>query len=148
MPRNPAVAVVALRMAPSLRDALKAAAADAGCSINAYAVQVLASAAGDPARFRQPPPEQPNREDVAANRRALRRDKQGIPLDGWERQLHLGARQEFFWHMREQLAPGESTALIAQLDQEDPAHFVEWWLELKASREREGRGSSLHLAAG
>jgi hypothetical protein len=147
MPRNPAAAVVALRMAPSLRDALKAAAADAGCSLNAFAVQVLASAAGDPARFRQAPEERTAAE-VAAGRRALVRDDQGTPLDGWERQLHLAARSEFFWHMKNQLAAGEVTALIARLDREDPAHFVEWWLELKANREREGRGSSLHLAAG
>ena len=39
-------------MSSSLRDALHSAAAAAGCSLNGYALQILAAAAGDPARFR------------------------------------------------------------------------------------------------
>jgi uncharacterized protein (DUF1778 family) len=39
-------AVLYLRMAPALRDALRASAAESGVSLNAFAVQALAAAAG------------------------------------------------------------------------------------------------------
>jgi uncharacterized protein (DUF1778 family) len=42
----PAAAVVYLRMSPALHDALKEHAAQSGTSLNAYAVQALAAAAG------------------------------------------------------------------------------------------------------
>jgi hypothetical protein len=41
-----AAAVVYLRMAPALRDALRTHAAESGVSLNAFAVQALAAAAG------------------------------------------------------------------------------------------------------
>ncbi len=43
---------VTLRMAPQLHAALRASALDAGCSLNSFALQVLAAAAGDRAEFR------------------------------------------------------------------------------------------------
>ena len=50
--RDSRPAVVFLRMSPQLREGLREAADRAGCSLNAFAVQILATAAGDPARFR------------------------------------------------------------------------------------------------
>ena len=50
-----AASCVVLRMSPRLRDALRASALEAGCSLNQFAVQVLASAAGHHARFAELP---------------------------------------------------------------------------------------------
>src|SRR3954467_4056793 len=86
-------AVVTLRMSRSLRDALHAAAAQDGCSLNAYALQVLAAAAGDPAGFRG------DIVDVAQEPREVRRDERGVPLRSKDRQEHLVARQAFFQAM-------------------------------------------------
>jgi hypothetical protein len=47
MTDEPRPASLHLRMAPHLREALRDAARAAGCSLNAFAVQVLAAAAGD-----------------------------------------------------------------------------------------------------
>src|SRR5947207_10577777 len=52
MQTAPRPAIVTLRMSRSLRDALHSAAAAEGCSLNGYALQILAAAAGEPARFR------------------------------------------------------------------------------------------------
>ena len=47
MHARPRPAIVTLRMSRSLRDSLHSAAAAAGCSLNGYALQILAAAAGD-----------------------------------------------------------------------------------------------------
>jgi len=52
-------------MSPQLRDALRASALDSGCSLNQFAIQVLASAAGHRARFRGSAETGPTRVDSA-----------------------------------------------------------------------------------
>jgi hypothetical protein len=111
-------AVVYLRMSPYLRDALRDAADKAGCSLNAFAVQVLAAAAGDPSRFRSVAEE--------AEPRTLERDALGYPLRAKERSEHIGARSDFIGTMGEEVGAKEMVALVKRHDAEDPGYFVEW----------------------
>ena len=77
-------------MSRSLRDALHSAAAAAGCSLNAYALQILAAAAGDPARFRSAAA------GATGGPRDLVRDERGVPLQLEARGRHIVARSAFF----------------------------------------------------
>jgi hypothetical protein len=106
-------------MSPQLRDGLRATAATAGCSMNAFAVQVLATAVGDPARFRKPEPVEPDL-------REIERDPTGFPLDRRERAHHAAARREFMDVMSSQLPNEQWVPLVKKYDTEDPAYFVEW----------------------
>ena len=87
---RPRPAIVTLRMSRSLRDSLHSAAAAAGCSLNGYALQILAAAAGDPARFRSVA------DDLADEPRDIERDERGFPVPLAARGAHLCARQAFF----------------------------------------------------
>jgi hypothetical protein len=116
-------------MSPQLREALRAAAAKAGCSVNAYAVQVLAAAAGDPARFRAPVME-PEETDV----RDLERDALGFPLRSKERRHHSAARSEFMDAIMNQ-APDEWVGLVRKYDAEDPGYYVEWQRRRRAEQQ-------------
>jgi hypothetical protein len=101
-------------MAPQLRDALRRAAIDAGCSMNAYAVQVLATATGDPACFRAViDPVEPPR-----------------PKQEWR---HANARSEFAQTMGPRMGWSEMSALVRKYDAEDPGYFLAW----KQRREEE-----------
>ena len=113
-------ATVTLRMSPALRDALHTAAAEAGCSLNAYALQVLASAAGDAARFRG------GRDEAGDNPRDLERDHLGNPLDPKARWAHVTARSKFAEVTAEESDWAVAGALVRKYDQEDPGFFVEW----------------------
>lgn len=99
MPTRSRPAIVTLRMSRPLRDALHEAAAGAGCSLNAYALQILAAAAGDPARF---------------------------PLRPTDRSEHRLARRAFFDAMTEEHGASAADQLVRQHEIEDPAFFVEW----------------------
>jgi hypothetical protein len=118
MARDQQPATVLLRMSPQLRAGLRDAAAKSGCSVNAFAVQVLATAVGDPARFRPPDVPVPDLHDIP-------RDGTGFPVGGNARREHLRARNEFIRVMSEEM-PGEMVALVKKYDAEDPGHFVEW----------------------
>src|SRR5258705_4010586 len=83
MQTTPRPAIVTLRMSRSLRDALHSAAAAAGCSLNGYALQILAAAAGDPARFRS------TADEPADGPRDLARDERGFPLQLGARSRHI-----------------------------------------------------------
>ena len=107
-------------MSPQLREGLRAAADRAGCSINAYAVQVLAAAAGDPARFRAPVPEV---EEIGL--RDLERDALGYPLGAKERREHVSARSAFMDSVMNRPTE-EWVPLVRKYDREDPAYYVEW----------------------
>ena len=97
-------AIVTLRMSRSLRDTLHDAACAEGCSLNGYAVQVLASAVGDSARFRR------GDLDIAGDGRGnLRRDERGVPLRPKDRSEHLAARQAFFDAMASEMASPRRT---------------------------------------
>ena len=109
MPNNPRTAIVHLRMAPQLRDALRRAADNAGVSMNSYAVQVLATAAGDPACFRA---------EVDAPHTSPRPDQQ------W-RKAH--ARNAFVQTMGPKIGWSEMSALVKKYDAEDPGYFLTWW---------------------
>ena len=113
-------AVVTRRMSRSLRDALHAAAAGAGCSLNGYALQILAAAAGDPARFRGIAVDAP---DGPGD---IERDARGFPLAWAARWEHGGARQEFFEAMAAETDACTAGELVRRHDREDPAFFVEW----------------------
>ena len=106
-------------MAPQVRESLRAAAHDAGCSLNAYAVQVLAAAAADPARFRATG-------TPASEQRDIERDKFGVPIDWKQRWAHSTARNEFIAVMDQQLPGAEVSALVKELDARNPGYFVEW----------------------
>jgi hypothetical protein len=112
-------AVVTLRMSRSLRDALQSAAATEGCSLNGYAVQVLAAAAGDPARFRA--------DAVDERLQDYDRDERGVPLRPRARSEHLVARQAFFEAMAAETDAVTADRLVRQHESDDPAFFVEWW---------------------
>jgi HicB family len=120
-------AIVTLRMSRSLRDALHSAAAAQGCSLNGYALQILAAAAGDPARFRH------GAVDRAEGPRDIERDERGFPRRPAARSEHLCARQAFFEAMAAESGAVTAERLVRQHELEDPAFFVEW------SRSREHR---------
>lgn len=131
-----------MRMAPQLREALRDAADNAGCSMNAFAVQVLAAAAGDPARFRVPKSAKEVAADDIDALDDLERDPLGYPLAWHERGEHMAARGEFVAVMDSELGTSEMVALVKHLDREDPAHFVRWMRIRRA--ESAGPGSEDH----
>jgi hypothetical protein len=115
--------VVTLRMTVALRTALHDAASKAGCSLNSYALQVLAAAAGDPARFR-------GNATVAVVDESiddLERDHGGYPLNHRERSRHNLARQRFIETFLREHPDGGDGAVIRRLDKEDPAFYVKWY---------------------
>jgi hypothetical protein len=115
-----------LRLSPQLRDALRASAAEAGCSLNAFAVQVLAAAAGHRARFRGVTADDPTPEERGVDLREIARDESGYPLGAGERWRHLTARNAFIQHMERDMDLVEVMMLVRELDATDPARFVEW----------------------
>ena len=139
MARDPRPAVVFLRMSPQLRDGLRDAADDAGCSLNAFAVQVLAAAAGDPGRFRS---SGPHGESDTPDLDELERDHLGYPLERIARSKHIGARNDFIGIMGDELGMDEMVKAVKRIAAEEPGYFVEWQ-RLKnaerAARESEGR---------
>jgi hypothetical protein len=139
--RDSRPAVVFLRMSPQLREGLREAADRAGCSLNAFAVQILATAAGDPARFRAQSSHQ--EEEIAGSE--VERDALGYPLEWKQRWRHSIARNEFIGTMGIELGSEEMVALVKRLDAEDPGYFVEW-LRLRTD-EREARESVGHRGA-
>jgi hypothetical protein len=125
-------------MAPEVRESLRAAAHDAGCSMNAYAVQILAAASGDPARFR-------GGTARASGTGEIERDDAGIPLDWKLRWAHSTARNEFIAAMDQQLPAVEVSALVKELDARNPGYFVEWRRLRRAeeaARDRANRGAA------
>jgi len=107
-------------MSPALRDALRDAAAGEGCSLNTFALQILAAAAGDPARFRSDSADEPG------DLRDLERDENGFPLRRKDRQEHIVARSAFFEAMGKEMSFSAAAKLVRQHEVEDPAFFVEW----------------------
>lgn len=125
-------------MSPQLRDGLRDAADDAGCSLNAFAVQVLAAAAGDPGRFRVPVLHE---ESESPDLNEVERDALGYPLERKARWEHSIARNEFIGVMGVELGSEEMVALVKRFDAEEPGYFVEWLRLRKAEREaRESEG--------
>jgi hypothetical protein len=123
MQTRPRPAIVTLRMSRSLRDALHSAAAAAGCSLNGYALQILAAAAGDPARFRRVAATL----DPADDLRDLERDERGFPVSPKARGLHIAARSTFLEVMMAEADLATVDRLVREHDLEDPAFFVEWY---------------------
>jgi hypothetical protein len=121
MQTGPRPAIVTLRMSRSLRDALHSAAAAAGCSLNGYALQILAAAAGDPARFRSVAA------DATDETRDLARDDRGFPLHLAPRGRHIVARSAFCEAMAAESDTVTADRLVRQHELEDPTFFVEWY---------------------
>ena len=129
MARDPRPAVVFLRMSPQLREGLRHAADRAGCSLNAFAVQILATAAGDPARFRAQSSHEES-ETAAARSSATRLGIRSNGSSGGDTPspaTSSSARWASSWARK-------------RLDAEDPGYFVEW-LRLRTD-EREARESA------
>jgi len=97
-------------MAPHLRESLRDAARAAGCSLNAFAVQVLAAAAGDAARFRAL--DEPDSRPALAPARQTWRVR--------------AARNEFIGIMGMEIGSLARSALMRRLDAEDPGYYLEW----------------------
>ena len=89
---------------------MRAAANDAGCSLNAFAVQVLSAAAGDANRFR-------STDESQARATAAR------PTQNWRHRL---ARSNFIGVMGSEVGSAAMAALVQRLDVEDPGHYLEW----------------------
>ena len=113
-------------MSPPLRDGLKESAAAAGCSLNAYIVQVLAASAGHRARFRGTVETGPTAEEHLDDLRSLERNEFGYPLDWKERWRHTGARQAWVFAMEKRTDFSAAMALVRRIDAECPWHYVEW----------------------
>jgi len=126
MQTRPRPAIVTLRMSRSLRDALHSAAAAAGCSLNGYALQILAAAAGDAARFRSVAA------DAADEPCDLVRDERGFPLKLEARGRHIVARAAFFEAMAAESDAVTADRLVRERELEDPAFFVEWYRSREA----------------
>jgi hypothetical protein len=126
MQTGPRPAIVTLRMSRPLRDALHSAATAAGCSLNGYALQILAAAAGDPARFRSVPA------DATDEPCDLVRDDRGFPLQLEARGRHIVARSAFFEAMAAESDAVTADRLVRQHDVEDSAFFVEWYRSREA----------------
>lgn len=132
MTREVRPAAVFLRMSPQLREGLRRAADASGCSVNAFAVQVLATAVGDPSRFRVPQPaEIPLRE--------LERDALGYPLESKANWRHATARSEFIGVMGANAQSDDWIAEVKRHDTEDPEFFVEWSERRMADEASRGR---------
>lgn len=110
MTDEPRPASLHLRMAPHLREALRDAAHAAGCSLNAFAVQVLAAAAGDAARFRALA--EPDARPALASARQTWRVR--------------AARSEFIGIMGIEIGGEARWALMRRIDAEDPEYYLEW----------------------
>ncbi len=106
-------------MSPQLREGLRLAAADAGCSVNAFAVQLIAAAVGDPCHFRAPERPEPELRD-------LERDALGYPLESKANWQHAVARSEYIGVMGTKEESDDWIANVKRYDAEDPAFFVEW----------------------
>jgi hypothetical protein len=113
-------------MSPQLRDGLHAAADAAGVSVNAFAVQVLATAVGDPARFRAAI------DDAPKEPAELKRDHRGYPTRPRDRDIHMAARNHFMTETEKLLGAAEMFRLAKQYDAEDPGYYVEWERSRKA----------------
>ena len=126
MQTRPRPAIVTLRMSRSLRDSLHSAAAAAGCSLNGYALQILAAAAGDPARFRSVAA------DATDEPRDLVRDERGFPLQLAARGRHIVARSAFFEAMAAESDAVTADRFVREYELEDPSFFVEWYRSREA----------------
>ena len=97
-------------MSPQLRESLRAAAIEAGCSLNGFAIQVLSAAAGDASRFR-------SADESEARATAAR------PTQNWR---HRQARNDFMRATSMEIGSPATAALVMRLDVEDPGHYLEW----------------------
>ncbi len=112
-------------MSPQLKQGLKDAAAFAGCSLNAYVVQVLAAAAGHRVRFRGDAETGPTEEEAHDELRTLDRSPRGVPIDWNERTRHRDAYRDWFL-AAQQARVGPLGRVVAHIERECPWHFVEW----------------------
>jgi hypothetical protein len=86
---------------------------------------VLATAAGDPARFR-------SEVDTATEVVELKRDHRGFPTGSTDRAKHIAARNSFMLETERVLGAPEMFRLAKQYDAEDPGYYVEWERARKA----------------
>jgi hypothetical protein len=121
-------------MSPQLREALRAAADAAGCSLNAFAIQILAAAAGDARGFRGHREREPEVQEIE-------RDATGFPKHWRARAEHSGARTKFMEAM-ERERPDEWVALVKKYDREDPGYFVAWRRRREAAEPDGRRGAA------
>jgi hypothetical protein len=147
MPKNPRAASLTVRMSPQLKEGLTESARAAGCSLNAFAVQVLAAAAGHQARFRGTAQTGPSAEERAGELRAMARNRTGYPFDWKERDRHSTARHAFTQHAMTLVGRERAVRATLLIDVRCPWHFVEWY-ELKGPVWPEGLEPARLRAAG
>ena len=127
MARTTSPAVLYLRISPALRDGLRAASDEAGLSLNAYASQVLAAAAGHKAAFRDVAvPTEIAEAEQAAGLRELRRKGDGYPVVYKERDRHVAALHAWVETLRATMDFVAIMQLKNKIDVECPWHYVEW----------------------
>jgi hypothetical protein len=126
MAREQRPAVITLRLSRALRDALHAEAAATGCSLNAFAVQVLAASAGQRARFRGTADTGPTPEEDRSDLRELERRPGGAPEDWKERRRHILAEQDFVKAATAAVGARGANELVRMIERHRPWHFVEW----------------------
>jgi hypothetical protein len=124
--RDQKPAKVTLRMTPQLHAALTTSALAAGCSLNAFAIQVLAAAAGHRARFRAVETGDTTTEEKGVDLREMPRNSSGFPYERKARYAHLRARERW---TNEMLKTQPIQGFIGERnrhDLEDPWFYVEW----------------------
>ena len=129
---------VTLRMSPQLHAALAASALDAGCSLNSFAIQVLAAAAGHRARFRAIGQHESTAEETRVELRELPRRTDGVPRERPHQYEHLVARDKWLKAQLAHMTSFDAMTARARHDREDPWFFVEW----ENSRKSEGQAGS------
>jgi hypothetical protein len=122
-------AKVTLRMSPQLHDALRASALESGCSLNQFAIQVLASAAGHRARFRGTAETGPTSEEAGVELRELSRNDQGFPLERTARSEHAHARERYRNTLLREMTMGQAAGVIRRIDESEPWFYVEREME-------------------
>ena len=113
-------------MSPALKEGLREAAAAAGCSINAYIVQVVAAAAGHRARFRGTAETGPAPDERLDELRALPRNDQGFPISFKERDQHRWARKAWVDMIEKRFDFGTAMRGVRHADFNCPWFYVEW----------------------
>ena len=127
MTRATSPAVLYLRISPALRDGLRAASDEAGLSLNAYAAQVLAAAAGHKAAFRDAAvPTEIAEAEQTAGLRDLRRKPDGYPIAFRERDRHVAALHAWVETLRKTMNFADLMKLKYRIDIECPWFYVEW----------------------
>jgi hypothetical protein len=131
-------------MSPQLQESVRHAAEASLCSVNAFIVQILASAVGDPARFRASV-----ERGVESQPPELERDHRGYPIRPRDRDIHIAARNRFMTATEKELGAAEMFRLAKHHDANNPGHYVEWQrAQDRAKRQRSADAAGVMAEGG